>query len=37
MSFNLVHPYISYLIYFVIVSSLSAWIGDFFKKKKQYN
>ena len=33
MSFNLVHPYISYLIYFVIVSSLSAWIGDFFKKK----
>ena len=33
MSFNLVHPYISYLIYFVIVSSLFAWIGDFLKKK----
>ena len=33
MSFNLVHPYISSLIYFVIVSSLFAWIGDFLKKK----
>ena len=33
MSFSLVHPYITYLIYFVIVGSLSAWIGDFIKKK----
>ena len=33
MSIHSVHPYISYLIYFVIICSLSAWIGDFFKKK----
>ena len=33
MSFSLVHPYITYLIYFVIIGSLSAWIGDFIKKK----
>ena len=33
MNFSLVNPFITYLIYFVVVGSLSAWIGNFIKKK----
>ena len=33
MNFGLVHPYLSYLLYFVILTGLTAWIGDFIKKK----
>ena len=33
MNIGLVHPYLSYLLYFVILTGLTAWIGDFIKKK----
>jgi len=33
MNISLVHPYLSYLLYFVILTGLTAWIGDFIKKK----
>ena len=33
MNLGLVHPYLSYLLYFVILTGLTAWIGDFIKKK----
>ena len=33
MNIGLVHPYLSYLLYFVILTGLTAWLGDFVKKK----
>ena len=33
MNLNLVHPYLTYLLYFVILTGLLAWIGDFIKNK----
>ena len=33
MNFELVHPYINYLIYLVIFTSMSSWAGDFIKNK----
>ena len=33
MNFDLIHPYLTYLLYFVILTGLSAWLGDFIKKK----
>ena len=33
MNINLVHPYITYLLYFVIFASLSSWAGDLIKNK----
>ena len=35
MNIGLVHPYISYLLIFIIVTSLSAWLVDFIKKKNE--
>ena len=33
MNIGLVHPYLSYLLYFVILTGLISWIGDFIKIK----
>ena len=33
MNIGLIHPSLTYLLYFVILTSLTAWIGDFIKKK----
>ena len=33
MNFGLIHPYFTYLLYFVILTGLAAWIGDFIKNK----
>ena len=33
MNIGLVHPYLTYLLYFVIITGLVAWIGDFIKNK----
>ena len=33
MNLNLIHPYFTYLLYFVILTGLAAWIGDFIKNK----
>ena len=33
MNIGLVHPYLTYLLYFVILTGLAAWIGDFIKNK----
>ena len=33
MNFGLIHPYLTYLLYFVILTGLAAWIGDFIKNK----
>jgi len=33
MNINLIHPYVTYLLYFVILTGLAAWIGDFIKNK----
>lgn len=33
MNISLIHPYLSYLLYFVILTGLAAWIGDFIKNK----
>ena len=35
MNIGLVHPYISYLLIFIIVTSLSTWLVDFIKKKNE--
>ncbi|MDA9617131.1 hypothetical protein N9S11_00090 [Candidatus Pelagibacter sp.] len=35
MNIALVHPYISYLLIFIIVTSLSTWLVDFIKKKNE--
>ena len=35
MNIGLVHPYISYLLIFIIVTSLSTWLIDFIKKKNE--
>tara|TARA_B100000900_G_scaffold385729_1_gene375586 strand:+ start:642 stop:1244 length:603 start_codon:yes stop_codon:yes gene_type:complete len=35
MNIGLVHPYISYLLIFIIVTSLSSWLVDFIKKKNE--
>lgn len=35
MNIALVHPYISYLLIFIIVTSLSTWLIDFIKKKNE--
>jgi hypothetical protein len=35
MNIGLVHPYISYLFIFIIVTSLSTWLVDFIKKKNE--
>lgn len=35
MNIGLVHPYISYLLIFIIVTSLSIWLIDFIKKKNE--
>ncbi len=33
MNIGLIHPPLTYLLYFVILTGLTAWIGDFIKKK----
>ena len=33
MNINLIHPYVTYLLYFVILTGFAAWIGDFIKNK----
>ena len=33
MNIGLIHPSLTYLLYFVILTGLTAWIGDFIKKK----
>ena len=33
MNIGLAHPYLSYLLYFVILTGLISWIGDFIKIK----
>ena len=33
MNFDLIHPYLAYFLYFVILISLVAWLCDFIKKK----
>ena len=33
MNFNLIHPYLTYLLYIVILISVIPWLGDFIKKK----
>ena len=33
MNFFLIHPYLTYLLYFVVFTSLSSWVGDFIKNK----
>ena len=33
MNIGLVHPYIGYLVYFIIATSLLSWAGDFLKNK----
>ena len=33
MNIGLVHPFLTYLLYFVILTGLAAWVGDFIKNK----
>lgn len=33
MNIGLIHPSLTYLLYFIILTGLTAWIGDFIKKK----
>ena len=33
MNIGLMHPYYSYLIYFVIATSLISWVADYIKNK----
>ena len=33
MNFGLIHPYLTYFLYFVILTGLASWIGDFIKNK----
>jgi hypothetical protein len=37
MNIGLVHPSLTYLLYFVILTGLTAWIGDFIKKNSTIN
>ena len=33
MNINLIHPYLTYLLYFVILTGFASWVGDFIKNK----
>ena len=33
MNINLIHPYLTYLLYFVILTGFASWVGNFIKNK----